>query len=132
MGPRYGLSSHPPLRLCCFNKDIYGEYKGQQIQHKLLVPRYWDLEQTSLWQHRHDTRRHHPFCHYLILPSPFNKGNEWYAEVIATIKADISQLDLVEDWKRFWSQTIVFHKYKEFLSSLSRITFRECGLPVWS
>jgi hypothetical protein len=50
IGPRYRLSSHPSLRLCYFNKDVYGEYNGQQLQDKLLAARYWDFEQVSLWQ----------------------------------------------------------------------------------
>jgi len=47
------------------------------------------------------------------LPKPYNKGDSWYAEAMATIKDDIIRFDNVEDWSSFWHNFDVVGENKD-------------------
>jgi hypothetical protein len=47
------------------------------------------------------------------LPSPFNKGQDWYPEATSAIRADIARFEVVREWRKFWRHRCRFFRKHE-------------------
>jgi hypothetical protein len=47
------------------------------------------------------------------LPSPFNKGQDWYPEATSAIRADITSFEVVREWRKFWRHRCRFFRKHE-------------------
>jgi hypothetical protein len=47
------------------------------------------------------------------LPSPFNKGQDWYPEATSAIRADIIRFEVVREWRKFWRHRCRFFREHE-------------------
>jgi hypothetical protein len=48
------------------------------------------------------------------LPSPFNKGQDWYPEATSAIRADLARVEDVREWRKFWRHRCrLFRKHED-------------------
>ena len=112
VGPRYRMGPRTNIKLLYYNREVY----GRSLKYNHQTPE-WRSNARHLdyhWvQHLYDENYRPDRASPNPLPNPFDKGDAWNAEAIASIEASISQFESTEEWKQFWGCTSLFYHNQE-------------------
>lgn len=94
------LYRYSPLTFRFLNVTVYGAFEGTEERRLLWRYRDYHLSMANTREPYRDPR--------LIFPSPRNRGEEWYGEALAAIKASLDLFGHIIVWVDYWCQTCLF------------------------
>jgi hypothetical protein len=96
VGPRYRMGPRTNIKLHYYNREVY----GRSLKYNQQTPE-WRSNARHLDYHwvryRYDENYRPDRASPNPLPNPFDKGDAWNAEAIASIEASISQFAFTEE-----------------------------------